>query len=69
MHRKIINDYCWIICLELNWFVYDPSWMLHLSEFVWFVNEIKTFIVAENHEYKEINRLNSVQLSLKSYSL
>ena len=24
-----------MICLELNWFVYDPSWMLHLSEFVW----------------------------------
>ena len=22
-------------CLELNWFVYDPRWMLHLSEFVW----------------------------------
>ena len=25
----------WMICLELNWFVYDPRWMLHLSEFVW----------------------------------
>ena len=25
----------WMICLELNWFVYDPSRMLHLSEFVW----------------------------------
>ena len=25
----------WMICLELNWFVYDPGWMLHLSEFVW----------------------------------
>ena len=24
-----------MICLELNWFVYDPSWMLQLSEFVW----------------------------------
>ena len=23
-----------MICLELNWFVYDPSWMLHLV-FVW----------------------------------
>ena len=22
------------ICLILNWFVYDPSWMMHLSEFV-----------------------------------
>ena len=25
----------WMICWELNWFVYDPSWMLHPSEFVW----------------------------------
>ena len=36
----------WMICLEskiiyiifgleLNWFVYDPSWMLQLSKFVW----------------------------------
>jgi len=25
----------WMICLELNLFVYDLSWMLHLSEFVW----------------------------------
>ena len=24
----------WMICLELNWLFYDPSWMLHLSEFV-----------------------------------
>ena len=24
-----------MICLELNWFVYNQSWMLHLSEFVW----------------------------------
>ena len=23
------------VCLELNWFVYNQSWMLHLSEFVW----------------------------------
>ena len=25
----------WMIRLELNWFVYDPSWMLQLSEFIW----------------------------------
>ena len=25
----------WMISLELNWFVYDSSWILHLSEFVW----------------------------------
>ena len=25
----------WMICLELNWFIYDPSWILQLSEFTW----------------------------------
>jgi len=25
----------WMICLELNWFFYDSSWMLRLSEFLW----------------------------------
>ena len=24
----------WMICLELNWSFYDPSWMSQLSEFV-----------------------------------
>ena len=24
-----------MICLELNWFIYDPSRILQLSEFVW----------------------------------
>ena len=24
-----------MICLKLNWFFYDPSWMLHFAEFVW----------------------------------
>ena len=24
-----------MICLELNWLFYDPSWILQLSEFVW----------------------------------
>ena len=27
----------WMICLKLNWFFYDPSWMLELSEFVWMI--------------------------------
>ena len=31
----IIGCNIWMICLELNWFVYDPSRMLQLSEFVW----------------------------------
>jgi len=25
----------WMISLELNWFVYNQSWMLDLTEFVW----------------------------------
>ena len=25
----------WMICLELNWFVYDTRWMLQLSQFGW----------------------------------
>ena len=25
----------WMICLELNWLFYDPSWMLQHSEFIW----------------------------------
>ena len=37
MRRKSMIIVCnmWMICLELNWFFYDPSWMLQLSEFVW----------------------------------
>ena len=31
----IIGCDIWMICLELNWFFDDPSWMLQLSEFVW----------------------------------
>ena len=25
----------WMICLTLNWYFYDPSWMLQLSKFAW----------------------------------
>ena len=38
MRRKksmTIGCNIWIICLELNWLFYDPSWMLQLSEFIW----------------------------------
>ena len=35
----------WMICLELNWFVYDPTWMLHRSEFVW-TQQIEVRLVA-----------------------
>jgi len=36
MSWKIIDDYwnIWMICLDLNWLFYEPSWMLQLSEFV-----------------------------------
>ena len=38
MRRKksiIIDRNISMICLELNWFFYDPSHMLKFSEFVW----------------------------------
>ena len=28
----------WRICLKFNWFVYDPNWMLQLSEYVWILH-------------------------------
>ena len=37
----------WKMCLELNWFVYDPSWMLHLSEFVWILRS-SVWVVLNN---------------------
>ena len=37
----------WMICLELNWFVYDPSSMLHLSEFVWTLRSL-VLVVLNN---------------------
>jgi len=37
----------WMICLELNWFVYDPSWMLDLSEFVWTLRSL-VLVVLNN---------------------
>ena len=37
----------WMICLELNWFVYDPSLILHLSEFVWTLRS-SVLVVSNN---------------------
>ena len=31
----LIGCNIWMICLELNWLFYDPSWTLQFSEFVW----------------------------------
>ena len=33
----IIGCNIWMICLELNWFFYDPSWTFQFSEFLWTV--------------------------------
>ena len=43
----IIGCNIWVICLELNWFFYDPSWMLQLSEFVWTLRSL--VLVAFNN--------------------
>ena len=37
----------WMVCLELNWFVYDPSWMLQHSEFVWTLRSL-VWVVFNN---------------------
>ena len=41
-----------MICLILNWFVYDPSWMLHLSEFVWTLHS-SVWVVFNNFLLKD----------------
>ena len=52
--------YIWMICLELNWFVYDPSWMLHLSEFVWALSSsvwvvFNNFLLIDATDRSKIN--------------
>ena len=36
-----------MVCLKLNWFFYDPSWMLQLSEFVWMIRSL-VWVVFNN---------------------
>ena len=36
----IIGCNIWMICLELNWLFYDPSWILQLCEFVWMLRSL-----------------------------
>ena len=52
----------WMICLELNWFVFDPSWMLHLSEFVWSmdttffgINRFNNFLLIDATDRSKIS--------------
>ena len=50
MRRKksmIIGCNIWMICLKLNWFLCDPSWMLQLSEFVWMISS-SVWVVFNN---------------------
>ena len=49
----------WMICLELNWFWYDPSRMLQLSEFVkklrssvWYV--FNNFLITDATDRRKI---------------
>ena len=46
--------------MELNWFVYDPSWMLHLSEFVWTLRSLygrsSALVVFNNFILRRKNR-------------
>ena len=44
----IIGCNIWMICLELNWFFYDPSRILQLSEFVWTLHSLVWVVLLED---------------------
>ena len=55
----------WMLCLELNWFCYDPSRMLQLSEFVrnlrssvWDV--FNNFLIIDATDRRKINRSKAI---------
>ena len=61
VEKKSMTIVCniWMICLELNRFVYDPSWMLHLSEFVWTLRSsvAKKQIRLLRYKFNQFSRL------------
>ena len=52
MNRKIIDDYC----LELNWLLYDPRWVLQLSELVWMLRSSASVVFNNLLLIDAINR-------------
>ena len=64
----IIGCNIWMICLELNWFFYDPSRMLHLSEFVWALRSsvwvvFNNFLLIDTTDRSKISSNHSFQFS------
>ena len=65
MRRKkksmIVVCNIWMICLDLNWFFYDPSRILQLSEFVWtvrssvFKKKQNNFLLRDTTDRSKIN--------------
>ena len=50
----------WMICSELNWVFYDPSWMLQISEFVWALRssvwvDLKIFLLIDATDRSKIS--------------
>ena len=56
----------WMICLELNWFVYDPSWMLHLTEFVWTLRSLVWVVFNKFSPYRRNRQIEVILLAIKS---
>jgi len=64
VEKKSMTIVCniWIICLELNWLFYDPSWMLQLSEFVLTLRS-SAWVVFNNVSFY---RRNSIEIRLEA---
>ena len=61
----------WMICLELNWFVYDPSRMLHLSEFVLLLRSSMR-VVFNNFlliDARDTSKISSLFIAISLYPL
>ena len=71
----IIDCNIGMICLKLNWFFYDPSWMLHFSEIVWLLRSsvwvvFNNFLIIDATDRSKISRdQKRLFLALRLYPL
>ena len=49
-----------MICFILNWFFYDPSWMLHLSEFLW---TLRSSVLVVFNNFLLIDETDRIEIS------
>ena len=56
--KKICN--IWLICLEINWFVHDPSRILQLSEFLW---TLRFSVWVDFNNFLLIDATDSIKIS------